>query len=179
MKRVSIFIAGVLVLVVVGAFALLWLWFRTPYPPQPKFGFTGNWRSTDVFGYEERPLPPAATIWQEYSTWQPKTEHRRRLYLARLGGSERQSGFIALTNSGDTPIGTQRYTCVDFDYTDPTNGTYHLMWMLRGEHDTSFLRFDAQYRLYQLELVGQTNDNPPALFIHSIEGIRPEHYVGD
>jgi len=179
MKRVVIFVAGVLVLAVVGTFTLLWLLFRTPYPPQPKFGFAGNWRSTDVFGYEERPLPPVAEIWQDYSTWQPKTEHRRRLYLVRLGGSKRQSGFVASTNSGDTPMGAQRYTSVDFDYTDSTNGTYHLTWMLRGEHDPGFLRFDGQYRFYQLELVGQANENPPRLFIQGIEGIRPEHYVGD
>jgi hypothetical protein len=179
MKRVAIFVAGVLSMVVVGAFTLLWLLFRTPYPPQPKFGFAGNWRSTDVFGFEERPLPSAATIWQDYSTWQPKTEHRQRLYLARLGGSYHQSGFVALTNSGDTPMGAQTYTWVDFDYTDPTNGTYHLTWMLRGKHDPGFLRFNGQYRLYQLELGGQTNDNPPRLFIQGIEGIRPEHYVGD
>jgi hypothetical protein len=179
MKRVAIFVAGGLCLFIVGAFTLLWLLFRTPYSPQPKSGFAGDWRSTDVFGYEERPLPPASVIRQDYSTWQPKTEHRRRLYLARLGGSERQSGFLVRTNSGDTPMGAQRYTWIDFDYTDPTNGTYHLTWMMRGEHDPSFLRFDDQYRLYQLELSGDTNDTLPSLFIHGIEGIRPEHYVGD
>jgi hypothetical protein len=62
MKRVVI--AAVLVLAAVSMF--LWLLFRTPYPQQPKFGFTGNWRSTDVFGFEERPLPPAAQVWQDY-----------------------------------------------------------------------------------------------------------------
>ncbi len=92
---------------------------------------------------------------------------------------ERQSRFIASTNSGDTPMGAQRYTWIDFDYTDPTNGTYHLTWTMRGEHDPGFLRFDSQYRLYQLELVGQTNENPLTLIIRGIEGIRPEHYVGD
>ena len=76
-------------------------------------------------------------------------------------------------------MGAQRYTSVDFDYTDPTNGTYHLRWMLRGEHNPSFLRFDSQYRFYQLELSGQTNEIPPRLSIHGIEGIRPEHYVGE
>jgi len=76
-------------------------------------------------------------------------------------------------------MGAQRYTHIDFTYTDPTNGTYRLSWMMRGEHDPGFLRFDGHYRLYQLELVGQTNDNPPTLSIDSIEGIRPEYYVGD
>jgi len=182
MKRVAIILGclvGCGILVVVGLFVALGFLFRVPYPPQPAFGFTGDWRSTDVFGYEERPLPPAAEIWQDYSSWQPKTEHRRRLYLVRLGGSERQSAFIASTNSGDTPMGAQRYTHIDFTYTDPTNGTYRLSWMMRGEHDPGFLRFDGHYRLYQLELVGQTNDNPPTLSIDSIEGIRPEYYVGD
>jgi hypothetical protein len=182
MKRIAIMLGCVVgcgILVVVGLFVALGFLFRVPDPPQPAFGFTGDWRSTDVFGYEERPLPAAATVRQDYSTWQPKTEHRRRLYLARLGGSERQFRFVASTNSGDTPMGAQRYTWVEFDYTDPTNGTYHLTWMMRGEHDPSFLRFDGQYRLYQLELSGDTNDISPRLFIHAIEGIRPEHYVGD
>ena len=169
-------IVGCGILVVVGLFAFL---VHVPYPPQPVFGFTGNWRSTHVFGYEERPLPPAAEIWQDYSTWQPKTQDSGRFYLVRLGGGERQSGFVTSTNSGDTPMGAQRSTWVEFNYTDPTNGTYHLTWMLRGEHDPGFLRFDNQYRLYQLELVGDTNDYPPKLFIQGIEGIRPEHYVGD
>lgn len=76
-------------------------------------------------------------------------------------------------------MGAQRYTWIHFDYTDSTNGTYHLTWTMRGEHDPGFLRFDGQYRLYQLELGGQTNETPPNLFIHGIEDIRPEHYVGD
>jgi hypothetical protein len=182
MKRVAIILGCVVgcgIVIVVGLFVALGLLFRVPYPPQPAFGFTGDWRSTAVFGCEERPLPPAATVWQEYSTWHPKTEQVQRLYLMRLGGMERQSRFIASTNSGDTPMGAQRYTWIDFDYTDPTNGTYHLTWRMRGEHDPGFLRFDSQYRLYQLELVGQANENPPTLIIRGIEGIRPEHYVGD
>lgn len=176
MKRIaiilgSLLVLGILAIVTVGSL------FRVSYPPQPAFGFTGNWRSTDVFGCEERPLPPAKTIGQDYSSWEPKTKNQRRFYLVRLGGAERQSAFIASTNSGDTPMGSQRYTHVEFAYTDPTNGTYRLNWMMRGEHNPSFLRFDNQYRLYQLELVGGTNEIPPTLSIQAIEGIRPEHYV--
>jgi hypothetical protein len=174
MKRVATLLLSAVGLLIIGAVALLWLLFRTPYPPQPKFGFVGNWRLADVFGYEERPLPPAAEIWRDYMNWQPKPEHRRRLYLARLGGSERQSGFSSRTIPGDTPMGAQKYTSVEFNYTDPTNGTYHITWLMRREHDPSFLRFDQHSRLYQVELTGQTNENPPTLSIQGIEGIKPE-----
>ncbi len=148
---------------------------RIPNPPQPVFGFTGNWRSTCVFGFEERPLPPAADVWQDYLTWRPKAKNQQRLYVARLGGAARQSAFLASTNSGDTPMGAQKYTHVDFIYTDPTNGMYRLSWALRGEHDPSFLRFDDSYRLYQLELGGQTTEYPPALFVQGVEGVKPEY----
>jgi len=178
MKQVAIFVISVVTFVILAAFGFVWFFLRTPYPPQPKFGFTGNWRPTNVFGYEERPLPAAVDISQNYSAWQPKTEFGGRYYVARLGGSERQSHFVVSTNSGETPMGAQRYTWVDFDYSDPTNGTYHLSWFMRGEHDPSFLKFDGQYRLHQLEFGRQTNQ-PPELFIRGIEGIRPEHYVGD
>ena len=182
MKRVLITFGialGSIALFLVGLSIVLGYLFRVPYPPQPAFGFAGDWRSTSVFGYEERPLPPASRIWDEYLAWKPKTEHRQRLFLVRLGDADRQSAFVVSTNSGDTPMGAQRYTNIEFTYTDPTNGTYRLCWSLRGEHDPGFLRFTNQFRLYQLELGGSTNDDPPELFIQAIEGIRPEHYVGN
>ena len=95
---------------------------------------------------------------------QPETEHRRRLYLARLGGSDRQFGFLVRTNSGDTPMSARTYTWVDFDYTDPTLGTYHLTWMMRGEHDPGFLRFDRQFdRLFD-PVAGYRSHEPPVVF---------------
>ena len=180
MKRLVLFLAGAVALFVIGAFTLLWLVFRVPYPPQPKFGFTGNWRVTDVFGFKERPLPPATNVWTDYTAWEDATtnQHGRRVYLARLGGATNQSGFRSSHSSGDTPMGAQRYTHAEFAYTDPTNGTYILSWMLRGEHDASFLRFDSTYRLYQLQPYGTPGEYPPRLSIMGIEGIRPEHYSG-
>lgn len=71
-------------------------------------------------------------------------------------------------------MGAQRYTNVEFLYNDPTNGVYHLRWMLRGEHKVDFLRFDANYRLYQLQLYGNPDDVPPKLHIISIEGVKPD-----
>ncbi len=86
MKRVVIIVAGALAVFLVAASTLLWLVFDVPHPPQPKFGFTGAWGSTDVFGYELRPLPPAAEVWQDYGSWSvPADFHGSRLYLARLG----------------------------------------------------------------------------------------------
>ena len=179
MKRVVIIVASVLVLFVVAAATILWLVFRVPYPPQPKFGFSGNWRTTDVFGFKERMLPPAAEVWHDYNSWTAPTNfHGSRLYLARLGGASRQSAFRAWFSSGDTPAGAQRYTHVEFTYTDPTNGTYILDWDLRGEHDTGFLRFDDSFRMYQLQPYGTPGELPPRLSIVGIEGTRPEHYAG-
>lgn len=59
MKCIAIILGSVLavvvaVLVAIG-FAIAPI-FLIPYPPQPKFGFNGDWRTTDVFGFEERPL---------------------------------------------------------------------------------------------------------------------------
>lgn len=72
-------------------------------------------------------------------------------------------------------MGAQRYTNVEFIYTDPTDGVYILSWHLRGIHDTSFLRFDDTYRWYQLQLNGNEGEYPPRLSIVGIEGIRPEY----
>src|SRR6476659_10625673 len=117
MKRVALFVAGVLVFAVFAAFTIFWLLFRIPYPPQPKFGFTGNWRSSDVFGFEEHPLPPAAEVWKDYAAWSAATNQQRsRLYLARLGAAAFQSAFRSWVSSGDTPMGAQRYTNVEFIY---------------------------------------------------------------
>src|SRR5690349_15354786 len=119
MKRVAIILAGVFGLFVIAAF-LLGVFFHFPDPPQPKFGFTGNWRLTDVFGFVEQPLPPAAELWQHYEAWKvPTNYHGSRLYLARLGDTTRQSGFRSWVSFGDTPIGAQHYTNVEFTYTDP------------------------------------------------------------
>src|SRR6185369_10582152 len=95
MKRLVLFLAGAVAVFVIGAFTLLWVVFRVPYPPQPKFGFTGNWRTTDVFGFKERPLPPATKVWTDYTAWADATtnQHARRVYFGRLGGATNQSGF--------------------------------------------------------------------------------------
>jgi hypothetical protein len=174
MKWVALILGGMLTFGGVLAVVVGVVFFGTSYPPQPRFGFTGDWRVSDVFGTEERPLAPANEIWRDYSTWQPQKEGSRRVYIARLGGAEHQSNFFASTNSGDTPMGAQKYTDVDFIYSDLTNGVYKITWSLRGEHDPSFLRFDGHYRFYQVELVGQTNQYPPMLAIRAIEGIKPE-----
>ncbi len=176
MKRFALVVAGVLVVGLAGAMTLLWLMFRTPYPPQPEFGFTGDWRSFSTFGTDERPLPPAREVAQDYATWQPKTEYRNRVYLARLGGTNHQSNFRSSVVTGDTPMGAQKYTFVEFTYNDPTNGIYHLSWSLRGEHEVDFLRFDTNYRLYQLRPSGDAGNQTPELSIRALEGIKPEHY---
>jgi len=177
MRRVVIFIASAFALFLFTGLALLWLLFRTPSPPQPKFGFKGNWRLPDVSGFEERQLPPARELWQDYTSWGDATTNkaRRRLYLARLGGATNQLGFSSSISSGDTPMGAQQYTHVEFAYTDPTNGTYILSWMLRGKHSTTFLRIGATYRLYQLEPYGTLGSYPPRFSIVGIEGIKPTY----
>ncbi len=148
--------------------------FRTvTEPPQPKLGYTGDWRQFDAFGFEERPLPPAKDVWKDYQVWKSSSTNEliRRRYLAKLGGAERQSGFRTWISEGDTPMGAQRYTRVEFLYSDLTNGVYRLTWMLRGKHDVDFLRFNTNYRLYQLQPNGNPDDDPPSLSIISIEGV--------
>ena len=165
---------GVIIIVFLGTGILFRLLFWFSEPQQPKFGYTGTWRSFSAFGVEERPLPPAKEVWKDYSAWTPRTnEYGTRVYVARLGGTERQSRFFVSMSSGDTPMGATRSTHVDFIYDDPTNGTYFLHWSLRGKHNTHFLKFDDTYRLYQLQPYGDTNEYPPRLSIRAIEGIEP------
>jgi hypothetical protein len=168
-------IALVVIPLLVVVFVALAFIFYIPEPDQPSVGFTGNWRSPSVFGFEERPLPPAVHVWRDYEAWRPATnEHSSRLYLARLGGAARQSAFRTWLSSGDTPVGAQRYTHAQFVYTDSTNGVYVLSWCLRGKHDTSFLQFDATERLYQLQPYGTPGEFPPRLSIVGIEGVQPD-----
>jgi hypothetical protein len=176
MKRLAVIlgvVVGVFVLCFLGLGLAMQLFFRVTEPDQPQFGFTGNWRLPDVVATEERPLPPAAQVWQDYSSWTSAIPHGRRLYLARLGGGDRQSGFHSTLTTGDTPMGAQRYTSVEFIYRDPTNGVYSLTWFMRGKHDASLLRFDTNSRLYQLQPHGSPDDKPPRLAIVAVEGIKP------
>jgi hypothetical protein len=166
--------AAVLVALVVVIF--VFFWFATRPPPQPKFGYAGDWRFQSVSGVEERVLPQAERMWQDYNSWQPKTNvFTQRVYLARLGGMIRQTQFTWSHTRGDTPAGAQDYTHVDFIYTDPMNGAYALSWTLRGKHSPDFLRFDNTERLYQLRPSGSPDDKPPKLEIVGIEGIQPGH----
>jgi hypothetical protein len=177
LKPLAIVFGSILIacaIIFIGIILVMATFFAVTSPSQPKFGFTGPWRSFSVFGVEERVLPPAKDIWKDYAAWKPRTnEHGDRVYLARLGGAERQSRFEASMSSGDTPMGAQQYTNAEFLYTDPTNGTYFLTWTLRGKHNTKFLRFDGTYRLFQLRPYGETNEFPPRLEIVAIEGIKP------
>lgn len=144
-------------------------------PTQPRLGFIGDWRLQSTFGVEEQPLPPSGRLWRDYESWRPATNaHSERVYLARMGGAIRQANFSWSHSEGDTPLGAQNYTTVEFIYTDPTNGAYALSWTLRGRHDPTFLRFDNTERLYQLRPIGFSTDKPPKLEIVGIEGIRPE-----
>lgn len=182
MRRIATFLKALVVAGVVTAVLIFLLFSASNYalnkitaPNQPKFGFTGNWRDYSFFGVEERPLPTANRVWADYSAWKPKTNHYSdRVYLALLGGADRQSSFRSWLSSGDTPMGAQEYTNVEFTHQDPTNGIYLLYWTLRGKHDASFLRFNSSYRLYQLQPYGDANDNPPRLLIRAIEGVKPE-----
>lgn len=169
---IGVCIVGLMFVVGVG------LLFRvaTKPPPQPKLGYTGDWRRLDTFGFEERALPPAKDVWKDYNVWKLSSTNEliSRRYFAKLGGAERQSGFWTSISKGDTPMGAQRYTNVEFLYNDPTNGVYHLTWMLRGEHKVDFLRFNTNYRLYQLQPYGDPDDVPPKLHIISIERVKPD-----
>jgi hypothetical protein len=167
----------ILVVVASSAVCLLVLMgviFRNSYPPQPKFGFGGDWRVYSELGLEERSLPTATNIWADYSRWKPKSEHGLKMYVACLGGSARQQSFHAWHSRGDTPLGAQDYTNAEFIYEDSHYGRLILSWTLRGKHNADFLKFDDSFRLYQLIPYGDSNSFPPKLMIYGIEGVRPE-----
>jgi len=166
-------LTGTTVLLCGGLFLGVGALLRGCDPPTPRSDYDGQWRTYSVFGVEERLLPPASNVWWDYQAWKPKRhQDTDRLYKTRLGGAERQTNFWCRTNFGDTPMGAQFYTHIDFLYCDPTNGTYALTWSMRGKHDPSFLKFDDRYRLFQLQPVGDPNESPPRLLIRAIEGMK-------
>jgi hypothetical protein len=157
-----------------GLLALVALIFHNSYPLQPKLGYTGDWRVYSELGIEERKLPRAKDVWRDYGSWTPKNPHELRFYIGHLGGADRQSNFRSWHSRGDTPMGAQDYTNVEFLYQDPLHGAYKISWTMRGKYEVDFLKFDNRRRLYQLMPFGNTNDFPPQLSIYGIEGIRPE-----
>ena len=170
----GLLIVGVLVVgLVVGSwFGLRQLFgFRTP--PQPVYGYTGDWKlHMQNNGEQERPLPSATNIWRYDASWQPTNTFTSRFYLARLGHAERQLNFRSFTNKGGS-LGDVERTRVEFLYRDPTNGDYALNWDLPGKHDVSFLKFDDREKWFQLRLLGSPDTQPPQLEILGIEGIAP------
>src|SRR5687768_349325 len=72
---------GLILLVLFGVVVVLpvlfivtigFLFFRLPDPPKAKLGYTGEWRNHHALGWEHRPLPPAAGVWHDYSSWTTK-----------------------------------------------------------------------------------------------------------
>ena len=49
-------IGALLLVIVILPAVLLGLILRPTYPAQPTFGYTGEWRTPDVFGFEEKNL---------------------------------------------------------------------------------------------------------------------------
>ena len=172
--RTAILIIGVVL--VASLLVGLWLGFRrlvkSRIPPQPVFGFTGDWKMHNANGEEERPLPPAAEIWRDRESWKPMKENAYRFYLARLGHAERQLNFQSVTNE-PLSLGDLVYTRVQFLYHDPTNGDYILSWRLNGKHDVNFLKFNNSEKWVQLQILGTSGTQPPQLEILGIEGFAP------
>jgi len=162
-------IVGVIVTVLFFAVGSL---FRLSYAT-PKLGYAGEWRPWNFEPVEERPLPPAETLWSNYQAWCAEAgDGVRRLYVARMGHAHRQKNFrVHQARTHNVPWGDYIYTSVEFDYHDPTNGVYHLEWDLPGKHSPNFLRFDDTKRLILLQLSG--TENSPRLSIEGVEGTRP------
>jgi hypothetical protein len=165
---------GALFLAAACVVGFLLLVFRASYPPQPKLGYAGDWRVYSEAGLEERRLPSATNIWPDYSQWKPRNEFGLKTYIGYLGGSLNQKNFRSWQSRGDTPMGAQDYTNVEFDYQDRHYGPLHFSWQLRGKHSGDFLKFDDSFRFYQIMPYGNSNSVPPTLEIVGIEGVRPE-----
>src|SRR5437762_12050949 len=114
----------VAVVLVVGLGLGVWFAFKRVFgswtPPQPAYGYTGDWKLHNVGGEEERPLPSAAEIWRYDENWNPTNPFGSRFYLARLGHAERQLDFRSFTNKGGS-LGDVERTHVQFLYRDPVN----------------------------------------------------------
>ncbi len=163
---------GVLLLVLAG---LLYLLNASTIPATPKDRFVGDWKPHQEWQVlETRPLPPAHLVQTEFANWNPNGDvNTNRLYVARLGGADRQSNFEVSITRGDTPLGAQDFTFASFNYHDSSNGLYRLTWSLRGKHKPDFLKFDGRMRHFYLQPYGLDDESGPKLKIVAIEGVSP------
>jgi hypothetical protein len=71
-------------------------------------------------------------LWSNYQAWCAESDEIiTRLYVARMGHADRQTGFqVRHDRTHNMPLGDYMYTWVEFNYHDPKNGIYRLKWDL-------------------------------------------------
>jgi hypothetical protein len=133
-----------------------------------------NWKPQSTSGpIETRPLPPAQQVHLNYQLWlESETAAKVRLYEVVLADAANQVNYSVNIQRGDTPLGAGDETFVEFNYRDPTNGTYKLEWSMRGKHRPNFLKLDGHPKKVWLRLFGAPGESAhPRLQIVAIEGV--------
>ena len=148
-------------------------------PATPKTDYTGDWRYTQPHHVRviERPLPPAAQVWSNYSAWKGTNPEiaaaLSRIYSVKLSGAHRQKNLkVDHGYTKNMPVGDYAYTSISFDYHDETNGVYHFTWWKRGRHRPDFLKLTDTQKTFQVIVHG---GQPPdtKLSIVAIEDVTP------
>ena len=146
-------------------------------PPTPRKRAETDWQP-DAFRFRPRefkPLPPAAQVESEQRTWLASNSNMvGRIYEIRLSDPTRQSSFKVEYRRMSSPLGNPWWTYATYKYTDPTNGSYIVLWRALGRHKPEFLKLDGTPRLHWLAANQnqiEMRDGVPVLEVVGIEGV--------
>jgi hypothetical protein len=146
---------------------------------EPPLQLGSNWMPKSVGGpIEIRSLPPVGKLAEDYRLWDASTNDARvRLYEVTVENAASQTGFVSTISNGETPVGRRRTTFASFIYTNPTNGSYRLEWMVHGKQNSEFIRVGAQPKKFLLSLTQIRDVSMPRLQIVAIEGVQSDGVV--
>jgi hypothetical protein len=151
MRRIAPFVFGAAALAIVAIIVGPWLVGTIIYPSTPKKRAGVDWQPDKFRPREERPLPSSSQIEADHRSWlASNTNMISRVYTARLGEPSRQSDFKVEYQRMSSPLGNPWWTYASYRYTDPTNGSYIILWRQLGRHKPEFLKLDARPRLHWL-----------------------------
>lgn len=145
--------------------------------PTPRKRAGADWQPDKFRPREYRSLPASSNIEADYKAWvASSTNQIARIYEIRLGDASRQTEFRIEYQRMSSPLGSPWWTYATYRYTDPTNGSFIVLWRGLGRHKPEFLKLDGTPRLHWLVAKlpsGQieVGDSVPVLEVVGIEGV--------
>jgi hypothetical protein len=164
----GIMVAGISFIWVLGATFHRWL------VTGPKLQAGTNWIPAAVGGpMEIRPLPPAQRLQADFVEWVAASPGERvRLYELVIASAASQLNFRHAVRWGKTPLGRVPSTYVEFDYADPTNGLYRVVWREPGEQSDGWLRCGEKPRRLLVQPRNLKTWPLPEVYVVAIEGVQ-------